>query len=212
MNEKERKRLLRQQAAARRASLDENIRRRLASEACRLAEAEVLAPLRSSRNGEGLTVFTYLSFKEELSTASLVDCCLEQGDRVLVPRVTNGGRLELHPFEGWEKLTGGVWGIPEPAADSPVWPESRLGEIDVVIVPGLAYDMQGGRIGYGGGYYDRFAERLKEAGGCKGRPLFASLLFEEQLMEQVPAEAHDLKLDILITAAQIFYINKGSGE
>ncbi|GGA27671.1 5-formyltetrahydrofolate cyclo-ligase [Paenibacillus physcomitrellae] len=209
MDLKEKKRLLRQEAAAKRASLGETERRMLSESACRLAEDEVLAPLRRSRPGQKLTLFSYLSFKDELSTRSLVDSCLGKGDTVLVPRITKGGMLAVHRFEDWSSLKPGVWGISEPAADSPVWPEERYGEIDVVIVPGLVYDLHGGRIGYGGGYYDRFTQRLKQtAGGGAGRTLFASLLFEEQLAQQVPAQAHDLRLDVLITPANVFYINK----
>ncbi|ANS73411.1 hypothetical protein AWM70_01460 [Paenibacillus yonginensis] len=208
MELKEIKSLLRQEAAAKRASLEEPVRQTLSAAACRLAEDEVLAPLRRSRPGQRLTLFTYLSFKDELSTKPLVESCLQQGDKVLVPRVTKGGKLSVHGFEGWAALKPGVWGIPEPDADSPVWPEERYGDIDVVIVPGLVYDLQGGRIGYGGGYYDRFAQQLKQAAdGRTGRTLFVSLMFEEQLVRQVPAEAHDLSLDVLITPANVFYIN-----
>ncbi|WP_223068144.1 5-formyltetrahydrofolate cyclo-ligase [Paenibacillus caui] len=209
MDTMEMKKKLRLQMAAVRAGIDESVRHARSEAACHQAEAKVLGPMRkalSCKEGKGLTIFTYLSYRDEPSTAALIEWCLEHGDTVLVPRVSASGQMTLHRFDGPNSIAPGAWGIPEPKESVPVWPKSRYGEIDLVIVPGLAFDLQGGRIGYGGGYYDRFAEQLCGVAEEGGIPLYGSLLFEEQLVEQVPAEEHDLKLDLLFLATDVIYI------
>lgn len=203
---------LRLEMAAVRSSLGSESRLNQSEAACRRAEAEILAPARAGRRPEGqpgnLTIFTYLSFRDELSTQNLIRNCLSAGDTVLVPKVSADRRLTLHALTGVTDIQpAGKWQIPEPVS-SPVWPVSRYPEIDVIVVPGLAYDKQGGRLGYGGGYYDRFAEELVRVCKSAPKPLFCSLLFEEQLVEKVPAEPHDLQLDVLITASNVIYINQ----
>ncbi len=89
----------------------------------------------------------------------------------------------------------GSWGIPEPKAELPEWPEKRLAEIDVAFVPGLAFDRKGGRIGYGGGFYDRLLERFEAS---RAKPMLWALAYDEQIVEEVPMEPHDLRAELLI--------------
>lgn len=212
---KDDKSALRTKMLAVRAGIDDASRNESSEAACRRLEAGVLAPLRESKclrspeaKRTGLTVFMYLSFRDELSTNVLLQTCLAQGDTVIVPKVSENGRLTLHELDHHSRIQpAGRWGIPEPA-HAPVWPKSRYREIDFVAVPGLAFDDKGGRLGYGGGYYDRFMEELHESCGGGPLPLMGALLFEEQLVTRVPAEPHDLRLDLLVTASRFFYINK----
>lgn len=175
--------------------------------ASRLAENEVLSPLRLSRGGR-LNVFCYMSFRDEPETLPLIHTCLKHGDRVLVPKVNEGRKLTLHEMKAIDELTPGVWGILEPGDDMPQWPAARYKEIDIIIVPGLAYDRYGGRIGYGGGYYDRFIEQVSVAGKNGAVfPIKASLALMEQIVpERVPMEEHDFRLDMLFAASGMIYI------
>ena len=90
------------------------------------------------------------------------------------------------------QLVPGAYGLPEPGRDCPeIAPEA----IDVVLVPGTAFDAGGGRMGYGGGYYDRFLS----ANRCTA----AALAYECQVIRRVPTEAHDVPMDYIITPAGI---------
>ncbi|MOA35167.1 5-formyltetrahydrofolate cyclo-ligase family protein [compost metagenome] len=78
---------------------------------------------------------------------------------------------------------------------------------EVVFVPGLAFDRQGGRLGYGGGYYDRFAARLSMQDGTAQQMLWLGAAFEKQLIAHVPLERHDLKMNGIVTELAV-YIDK----
>ncbi|MBC7107014.1 MAG: 5-formyltetrahydrofolate cyclo-ligase, partial [Firmicutes bacterium] len=102
------------------------------------------------------TVMAYLDFRSEVQTGALVRAALAQGKRVAVP-VTQVAARRLIPSllaRYPEEVAPGTWGIPEPRPECvrPIPPD----EIDLVVVPGVAFDPAGNRLGYGGGFYDRF--------------------------------------------------------
>ncbi|RUT30623.1 5-formyltetrahydrofolate cyclo-ligase [Paenibacillus zeisoli] len=197
------KRELRSQMTSIRAAIPEASRVEQSESASRLAEADILAPLRAAKSEGRLTVFAYLSFRDEPATLPLIRSCWSQGDRVLVPRITGPETFTLHELPGEEDVTIGPWGIPEPAEHLPEWISEQYADIDLVIVPGLAYDPAGGRIGFGGGYYDRFMEQLKRQCSGTRMPLLAALVLREQLISSIPMEEHDFRLDLLFTAAGV---------
>jgi 5-formyltetrahydrofolate cyclo-ligase len=90
-------------------------------------------------------------------------------------------------------LAPGPYGIPEPG---PEVPEVPLGSIDLVVVPGLAFDRRGARLGQGGGYYDRTL--------CQTGALRVAVAYSEQVVERLHTEAHDLPMNILVTEAEVF--------
>ncbi|WP_433945674.1 5-formyltetrahydrofolate cyclo-ligase [Paenibacillus sp. SN-8-1] len=202
------KRELRSQMARIRAAIPAASRMEQSESASRLAEAEVLAPLRAGKREGRLTLFAYLSFRDEPATLPLIRSCWSHGDRILVPRITGPENFTLHELAGEEDLAAGTWGIPEPAAHLPEWETDQYADIDLVVVPGLAYDLTGGRIGFGGGYYDRFMEQLggqcREAG--QPMPLLAALVLREQIVTDIPMEEHDFRLNLLFTAAGVVRI------
>ncbi|MNH87122.1 5-formyltetrahydrofolate cyclo-ligase family protein [compost metagenome] len=197
------KRELRSRMTKIRAAIPEASRMEQSESASRLAEAEVLAPLRAGKREGRLTVFAYLSFRDEPNTLPLIRSCWSQGDRILVPRITGPETFTLHELAGEEDVTAGTWGIPEPAEHLPQWEPDHYADIDLVIVPGLAYDLTGGRIGFGGGYYDRFMEQLNRQCSGMRKPLLAALVFREQLISDIPMEEHDFRLNLLFTAAGV---------
>lgn len=135
-------------------------------------------------------VLVFLSLPSEVDTTALVEAAWGSGKRVLAPRV-DVASTTLVPvaIRSWSDCLPGFKGILEPTASGAVPVES----IDLVLVPGLAFDLQGRRLGRGGGYYDRFLARPGLAA------LTCGLGFESQVLDQVPSEAHDRRVDALAT-------------
>ncbi|RJE87670.1 5-formyltetrahydrofolate cyclo-ligase [Paenibacillus sp. 1011MAR3C5] len=143
------------------------------------------------------TVMAYVSFRSELNINEFIEWCWKKKIEVLLPRCVKADRsMKLHSITGWNQLVAGAYGIMEPSPDrSPIKPVGTVP--DVVVVPGLAFDRTGGRLGYGGGYYDRFAEAVSDAGT---KPVWIGAGFEAQVMNDlVPSDSHDLRLDGLVT-------------
>ncbi len=135
----------------------------------------------------------YASFGTEVSTRSLVTEARRDGKTVCLPRV-QGQHLDIVPID-WSGITPtnlrpGYRNIPEPhgGAISP-------GELDILVVPGLAFDRRGYRMGYGGGYYDRLLGRLPSSVASLG------LAYGAQLVDAIPIEPHDLAVDWILTEA-----------
>lgn len=203
----EEKQQLRRQMTKRLSSKSTSARAEESKMASQHCVVQLLEPLRL-KLGRSLTVFSYISFGHELDTSAVIDNCLQSGDTILVPRVASKTALQLHELHEGQELVVNKMGISEPNKLSPVWPTYRYHEIDVVIVPGLAYDNLGGRIGYGGGYYDRFIAELREDVAVAGSsmPVLASLLFKEQLVDHVPIAQHDFRVDMLIWSQRVLTI------
>jgi len=141
-------------------------------------------------------IHTYVSSKEkEVDTHGLIRISLEQGKRVAVPVVEGKGQLRHAEIEGLEGLVRDAWGLLEPPADHAVWVE-EVEEIDLVVVPGLAFDRQGGRLGFGGGYYDRF---LGSTSAFR-----VGLVYDCLLLDEVPMEAHDARIDVVISGMGLY--------
>ncbi|ASS68765.1 MULTISPECIES: 5-formyltetrahydrofolate cyclo-ligase [unclassified Paenibacillus] len=143
----------------------------------------------------------YAAFRSELDLSPLIEWAWRAGIDVLVPRVSRPDRsMTLHRLASWEELKPGAYGImePDPAA-APALPEGFLP--DAVLVPGSGFDGKGGRLGYGGGYYDRYRIKLEHAARSAGRepPPWIGIGFAFQIVDAVPMEPHDARLDGLIT-------------
>lgn len=188
------------------SSKSEHTRAKESMLASELLIAQVISPLRYNLD-RPLTVFSYLSFGHELDTSYLIQHFLQAKDRVLVPRVASKTELHLHELHTNQKLVVNKMGISEPEPHTSIWSPEQYHEIDLVIVPGLAYDLSGGRIGYGGGYYDRFIALVRRdterIGERTKQPLLVSLLFKEQLINEVPIASHDFRVDMLITSEMV---------
>lgn len=137
------------------------------------------------------TVGIYASFNDEVSTVNIIKELIRQGKRVTVPKIT-GKDLTFYEIKSLEDLSPSLnkYGIPEPhrKENRPVNKE----EIEVMIVPGVCFDGEGYRLGYGGGYYDRYLE----GSDC----LKAGICFKEQLLTSLPHDEHDIKMDLIISA------------
>jgi len=128
------------------------------------------------------TVLAYASRGSELSTEPLLVAVLSAGKALILPRVSDDGGLRLHVVEGLAQLSPGYRGILEPGASLP---EVAVTAIDLALIPGLGFDRRGGRLGYGGGWYDRL---LAEPGWrC---PIWG-LSFACQIVDELPLDPHD---------------------
>lgn len=133
--------------------------------------------------------FVYLSFSSEAPTDKLIERLLGEGWTVYCPRVENKNMVAA---AYGEDFTLSALGIREPIG------QAYVGEIDVAIVPMLAVDEQGNRLGYGGGYYDRFLSEHVET-------LCLAYGFDFQVLRQVPTEEHDIKMDGIVTDRRIVW-------
>jgi 5-formyltetrahydrofolate cyclo-ligase len=147
------------------------------------------------------TVLFYASFRTEVDTNSMIEESLKMGKAVLVPKVNKKlQRLLLYEIKNLRELSLGYMGIPEPSL-----PDNRLREIEdvaLVIVPGVCFDRSGNRLGYGAGYYDILLPHMKE------NVPFVALSYEEQLVDTIPSEDHDVKIDMIVTDGQIIRVPK----
>jgi len=138
-------------------------------------------------------VFLFASFRTEVDTLALIKKLLSDGKRVVLPKVEREQRrLLLYEIKNIEELIPGYMGIPEPATTT----EDRLidpDSVDVIVIPGAGYDLHGNRIGYGGGYYDRLLSGL-----TGNKPVIAPA-YEEQIVDEITAEPHDIKVGTIVT-------------
>jgi len=166
--------------------------------------------LREFKNAE--LIMFYASFKNEVRTEEMIEEAMASGKKIVLPVTTP--KKEIRPYlilNLKEDLTAGRFGIPEPVPPTR-WDraddrEVNTKEIDMIIVPGVAFDRKGGRIGFGQGFYDRFLRSISpcaSAGQERHRPFCVGLSFEIQVLDNLPLEKYDEKLDMVITESQIY--------
>lgn len=152
---------------------------------------------------EACVLLLFASFRSEVDTLALLPYCLKEGKTVILP-VTDMAQntLRLYEVRSMDELAPGCYGIPEPAVG-----EDRRREvkgIDLLLIPGVAFDLQGNRLGYGKGFYDRLLRSYLDA---LPRPQrsgnIIALAYEEQVVERIPSEAHDVRMDTIITDKRI---------
>lgn len=137
-------------------------------------------------------IWCYVSFGTEVDTKQILSAAWNTGKRIAVPKVTGRRSMEFYYIESLEDLTTGAFGILEPKKGKQQ-ADCCLEKSELfLLVPGVAFDPVGRRIGYGGGFYDTY---LQKAGGCHT----FGLAFEAQMTEQIPSEAHDIRMEYIIT-------------
>ena len=137
-------------------------------------------------------VLGYASIGAELGTDEFLRHVLDDGKILLLPRVEPGG-LELYEVRDVVRdLAPGTWGIHEPLPD--LCPAAKLDTVDFALVPGLAFDRSGRRLGYGGGFYDHLLAGVQE-----DEATLVSGAFEVQMVDEVPVGPHDVPVDAVVT-------------
>ena len=143
-------------------------------------------------------ILFYASYKSEVDTFDLMRYCFTNSKKIALPKVDPlSSELVIYKINDLSELSLGYQNIPEPNVS-----EERImnvSDIDLIIVPGVAFDDQCNRLGYGNGFYDKM---LNE----KSSPAVA-LSYEEQIMDSLPVQSHDIKMDIIVTDARIITRN-----
>ncbi|WP_329026242.1 5-formyltetrahydrofolate cyclo-ligase [Streptomyces sp. NBC_01423] len=178
--------LRRELLAARRLLTDQDVERAAAV----LARHALALP----ELGGARTVAAYVSVGREPGTRVLLDALRARGVRVLLPVLLADNDLDWAAYEGAGGLVKAGRGLLEPAGER-LGPDAVL-EADAVLLPGLAVDARGMRLGRGGGSYDRVLARLTAAGAT---PALVVLLYADEVTERVPAEPHDFPVHAVVT-------------
>ena len=146
------------------------------------------------------TVFVYMHFRSEVQTMEFINQCLAAGKAVTIPITLKEERrlLAVQVVDLFKDVAPGYCGIPEPTKKRVSIATYDPAGIDVAIVPGSVFDRFGGRLGYGGGYYDRFL--AQEA----PRAFRIGLAFETQLTDLVPVQPHDQFMDLVVTEENMY--------
>lgn len=187
------------------------LRKKILTERNRLTAQEIetkshavqkrLLALEEIRNRQ--LIFVYVSFRSEVATLSLIDTLIDMGKTVIVPitRVREKRLDAIHITNRLTDLEPGYCDIPEPIEALCISRSIAPEEIETILLPGSVFDMRGGRFGYGGGYYDRFLDKVPTATRI-------GLAFDLQIIEKAPLQAHDEILDMVVTESRVIHNRK----
>ncbi|WP_232699935.1 5-formyltetrahydrofolate cyclo-ligase [Brevibacillus daliensis] len=175
---------IRKQVLAMRDTIPANIRQEKSLRIAHhlLADSEII---------QRTTIMCFSSFGSEINTLPFIEKASTLDKKLCLP-LTFRSTKELIPYyyQGREQLKSGVYGIMEP--DPTISQKVALTDIEIILVPGIAFDRAMGRLGYGAGYYDRFIEKVPHA-------LRIGVCFSEQILDKIPMESHDKHLHAIVT-------------
>ena len=135
------------------------------------------------------TILMYYSLPDEVNTHVYIDQLLERGKKILLPEVIDGENMVIREYTGKHDLKEGAFHIMEPIGS--LFPEERYQEIDLAIIPGMAFDAKRNRLGRGKGYYDRFLQKIPQV-------YKIGICFPFQLIDKIPTEETDIKMDAIM--------------
>jgi 5-formyltetrahydrofolate cyclo-ligase len=146
------------------------------------------------------TVMYYIDVRSEVRTRHDLPHALTLGKKIIVPWCNEKGELELFHLENMDELAIGMYKILEPKQELRALPAKQVkaAELDLIMVPGVAFARNGARMGHGKGYYDKLLQHAR-----LDAPLVA-LAFECQLFPEIPTAAHDIFMDMIITEREIY--------
>lgn len=137
------------------------------------------------------TLFSYIHFNQEVKTDKLIKRAWQDSKKVAVPKVLDDN-IEFYYINTFKELKKGYYNILEPLVDRMAIPNDNA----IIIMPGLAFDKHKNRIGYGGGFYDRYLSINKNI-------IKIALAYDFQIFDSLPVEPNDVKVDIVITEKRI---------
>ncbi|MEM1067778.1 MAG: 5-formyltetrahydrofolate cyclo-ligase [Planctomycetota bacterium] len=144
-------------------------------------------------------VMWYVDVRAEARTRHALPQALESGKKIVIPYCVDG-ELELFHLESMDEMEIGMYKILEPRADLREVESKRVdvSDLDLILVPGVAFDARGGRTGHGKGYYDKLLENAKLE-----TPLIA-LAYECQMFDEIPMQSHDIFMDKVVTESKVY--------
>lgn len=148
---------------------------------------------------EAECVMWYIDVRSEVRTRHALPLAIDSGKRIVVPFCLDG-ELELFRLESMDELAEGMYEILEPREElrDLVSKRVRSNDLDVVLVPGVAFDRHGGRVGHGKGYYDKLL------GNVRSDTRLIGLAFECQMVDAVPVQTHDIRMDMVVTEDHVY--------
>ena len=150
-------------------------------------------------------ILLYASMKSEVQTTKILQAAKDMGKRIYLPRVLKDV-MEFYCVDETTEFETSKWGVREPKADNIKRFEPKENENILVIVPGVVFDKDGNRIGYGGGYYDKYLQRLNES--AANDVYKVALAYESQLVEvgNIIREEYDILMDYIVTEQEVYKI------
>lgn len=147
--------------------------------------------IQSDEYKKAKTIFIYASFEGEVDTHRIIKHALGNGKYICVPKILSKKEgMKAVKIDSFKELKLSPYKILEPENFNKAIDEK---EIDLILMPGVAFDRKGGRVGYGGGFYDRFLDKIKKDA------FKIALAYDFQILEEVPMSEHDKKIDGIIT-------------
>jgi 5-formyltetrahydrofolate cyclo-ligase len=146
-------------------------------------------------------VLVYAATAEEIDLGPTIAALRARDVQIAYPRIEERGVLAMHLIDDEADLIEGPFGIKEPASDAP---RPEAAELDTVLVPGVAFDERGARIGFGGGFYDRLLPLVPYARRI-------GVAFDEQIVEELPSEPHDVVMDVVVTPTRVIRAETKTG-
>ena len=140
----------------------------------------------------------YLATQYEVNLDALIEEWHMTGKAIYLPHLDDA-QTPFHQFQSWQELEIGALDLRQPALSSPV---IAAAELDIIILPGLAFDSYGHRLGHGGGWYDR--QLADAANGIKSPQLCIGVCYEEQFVDAVPHASFDVRMNIVVTPTAIW--------
>lgn len=142
----------------------------------------------SAEFSEAKTIFCYMNYGKEVVTGKIIKAALSEGKRVCIPLCLEASQMEAKLYTEETELVSGAYGIMEPSREEPVVPAA---EIDLAIIPCVACDAAGGRLGHGAGYYDRYMDGAGMTKLC--------LCFDKLIFDSIHMDKYDIAMDIVVT-------------
>ena len=190
---REDKRILRNKVLSIRNSLDKVVKKSM--------DQEIFNKLiTSDLYKEANSIFIYLSFGSEIETKNIINKAIEDKKKVYIPKIYKEDKsMKAIRLKSYNDLKENSMGILEPIDDSDY---INKNDIDLILVPGVVFDFNGNRIGYGGGYYDRYLKDIKE---IRNKLVLA---YDFQIVDLIKSESHDISFDYIITNRKFTKIYK----
>lgn len=155
---------------------------------------------------EAEKIFIYICYASEINTKEIINKALKDNKKIYVPRTEFKSRhMDAVKITSLDNLKESTYGILEPSTDAP---HIDPNELDLIVVPGVAFDRNGGRMGYGAGFYDRYFKKIKKENIKKIVKL--ALAYELQILNEVPMNEQDVPVDYIITENEFICASEGT--
>lgn len=167
-------------------------------------DAEILNSFyKSNYYNEATNIFIYISYNSEINTRDIINRALKENKRIYVPRTDFKTRvMDAVEISSLDNLIESSYGILEPSENEPC---INPNELDLIVVPGVAFDRNGGRMGYGAGFYDRYFSKIDKNNIERVTKL--ALAYDFQVIDEVPMGALDVPVDYLLTEKEFICLN-----